>query len=169
MLPESEETDRLPGHLPRTSPAQNEYLGTALFSGGTMTGTLTGSETSSLCLLMGRAQSRTVFAGGAQYRVNQNTRVKRSIDSEGTLCVDVRVSLTLLAGEAEMTEAQLAADIEGRAAELLRRLQAASCDAPGFGRVAVRSAWDIPSWEAQDWQRRFEAAPIRVSVRVKVV
>ena len=54
-------------------------------------------------------------------------------------------------------------------AELLRRLQAASCDAPGFGRVAVRSAWDIPSWEAQDWQRRFETAPIRVSVRVKVV
>ena len=68
-----------------------------------------------------------------------------------------------------MTEAQLAADIERRAAELLRRLQAASCDAPGFGRVAVRGFWDIPSWEAQDWQRRFEAAPIRVSVRVKVV
>ena len=169
MLPGSEETDRLPGHLPRTSPAQNEYLGTALFSGGTMTGTLTGSETSSLCLMMGRAQSRTVFAGGAQYRVNRDTRVKRSIDDEGALCVDVRVSLTLLAGEAEMTEAQLAADIEGRAAQLMQRLQAASCDAPGFGRVAVRTFWDIPSWEAQDWQRRFEAAPIRVRVRVKVV
>ena len=48
VLPGASELDRLPGHLPRTSPAQNEYLGSALFSGGTMTGTLTGSETSSL-------------------------------------------------------------------------------------------------------------------------
>ena len=170
LLPESEETDRLPGHLPRTSPAQNEYLGAALFSGGTMTGTLTGSETSVLCLLMGRAQSRTVTAGGAQYRVNRDTRVKRSIDADGALCVDVRVSLTLLAGgEAALTAAQIAADIESRAAALLGRLQAASCDAPGFGRIAVRACPDIPTWEAQDWQRRFEGAPVRVRVRVKVV
>lgn len=169
LLPESEETDRLPGHLPRTSPAQNEYLGAALFSGDKMTGTLTGSETSVLCLLMGRAQSRTVAAGGALYRVNRDTRVKRSIDADGALCVDVRVSLTLLAGEASMTAAEIAADIESRAAELLRRLQAASCDAPGFGRVAVRACPDIPTWEAQDWQRRFEGAPLRVQVRVKVV
>ena len=134
-----------------------------------MTGTLTGSETSVLCLLMGRAQSRTVTAGGAQYRVNRDTRVKRSIDADGTLCVDVRVSLTLLAGKAALTPAEIAADIESRAAELLRRLQAASCDAPGFGRIAVRGCLDIPAWEAQDWQRRFESAPVRVRVRVRVV
>ena len=33
VLSDAPETDRLPGHLPRTSPAQNEYLGSAVFPG----------------------------------------------------------------------------------------------------------------------------------------
>ena len=78
VLPGGEDLDRLPGHLPRTSPAQNEYLGAALFSGPRMVGTLTGEETGLLCLMMGKAQRRTAFIGNAQYRTNLPTRVRRS-------------------------------------------------------------------------------------------
>ena len=37
---------RRPGHLPRTAPAPNEYMGAALFSGPRLTGTLTGGTKS---------------------------------------------------------------------------------------------------------------------------
>ena len=84
VLPGGAEMDRLPGHLPRTSPAENEYLGSALFSGPRMTGTLTGEETGLLCLMMGRARRQATFIGNALYRTKLPTRVKRSIDSDGT-------------------------------------------------------------------------------------
>ena len=48
LLQSKSDLDRLPGHLPRTAPAPNEYMGAALFSGPRMTGTLTGNEVSLL-------------------------------------------------------------------------------------------------------------------------
>ena len=40
LLQSESDLDRLPGHLPRTAPAPNEYMGAALFSGPRMTGCL---------------------------------------------------------------------------------------------------------------------------------
>ena len=169
VLPGAEETDRLPGHLPRTSPAQNEYLGSALFSGPRMTGTLTGSETSLLCLLMGRAHSRTTVVGGAQYRVNIASRARRTIAQDGTLCARVRISLSLEAGGEALTQAALAADIEQRAVNLMQKLQALSCDALGFGRIAVRVSLSIPAWERRNWPAEYAGAAVRASVFLRIV
>ena len=57
------ETDRLPGHLPRTSPAKNEYLGSAVFSGTRMVGTLTGDETAILRMISGKALNTSIVMG----------------------------------------------------------------------------------------------------------
>ena len=169
VLPGAEETDRLPGHLPRTSPAQNEYLGSALFSGPRMTGTLTGSETSLLCLLMGRAHSRTIVVGGAQYRVNVNASARRTIAQDGTLCARVRISLSLLAGGEAQTQGELAADIEQRAVNLMQKLQTLACDALGFGCIAVRGSLSIPAWERRNWPAEYAGAAVRASVFLRIV
>ena len=162
--------DRLPGHLPRTSPAENEYLGSALFSGPRMTGVLTGEETGLLCLMMGKAQRRTTFIGDAQYKTNLHTRVARTLGSEdGALEVSIRMSLTRIAGDAHEAQALIAQQIEQACVGVLQKLQAASCDAIGFGRIAVRACRIIPDWEETNWPLVFETLPVRARAKVKVL
>lgn len=167
VLPQSPETDRLPGHLPRTSPAQNEYLGSAVFSGAHMTGTLTGSETGLLCLMSGQARTRTAVFGGTQYRVDLPTRVRRSID-DGALCVDISMQLTRTAGASAHAAGGVASQTEMDCVQLLERLQAMGSDVLGFGGYAVRGYADIPSWEASGWAQAYAGAPVRVRVRVRI-
>lgn len=170
LLPGAAETDRLPGHLPRTAPAQNEYMGSALFSGSVMTGVLTGEETGLFCLLTGRAQRRISFIGGAQYKTNLPTRVNQAIDRQsGALSVGVDMHLTRIAGGEDVPSAAIAADIERGLISLMQKLQAASCDAAGFGRIAVRAATDLAAWADMDWAARYESAPVRAAVRVDVL
>ncbi len=168
MLAGDEDLGRLPGHLPRTAPFQNEYLGTALFSGPTMTGVLTGEETSLLNLINGNSSSQMTIIGGAQFKVNARPRVRRSIDG-GALRVSVSISFTHIAGDEEQTEPELAAELERGASALLARLQAAGSDAARFGQIAVRGFADIPSWEAYDWPAAYRSAPVRVTARVRVL
>ena len=168
VLGGSADMDRLPGHLPRTSPAENEYLGCALFSGPRMTVTLTGEETGLLMLITGQAQRRSTFIGNAFYRTNLPTRVRRRIDPDGTLSVHIAMSLEHAAGEAAMTSEEIAARIERDAVNVLLRLRAASCDAAGFGRIAIRESIDIPAWEARNWPDEYDRLGVRVSAEVTV-
>lgn len=162
--------DRLPGHLPRTSPAENEYLGSALFSGPRMTGVLTGEETGLLCLMMDSAQRRITFIGDAQYKTNLHTRVARTLGSaDGALEILIRMSLTRIAGDAYEAPDDIAQQIERGCVSVLQKLQTASCDAIGFGRIAIRSSLTIPDWEETNWQASYEMRSVRVRAKVKVL
>lgn len=164
------ELDRLPGHLPRTSPAENEYLGTALFSGPRMTGVLTGEETGLLCLMMGEANRRETFIGNAQYKTNMPTRISRSIDPEdGALCVRIAMNLTRIAGEESTSAAEIAARIERACVDVLLHLRACESDAVGFGRLAIRKSLTISEWETRNWPLEYTRLPVRVSAEVKVL
>lgn len=170
VLSDAPETDRLPGHLPRTSPAQNEYLGSAVFSGAQMTGVLTGDETGLLCLLMGKAKTRTFTLDGAQYKANVATRVTREIDkSTGDLVVTIHMNLTRIAGESTQSGEDIARQIETGAAALLMRLQAMGSDAVGFGNIAVRSALTISDWQRMDWKLAYAQRPVRVRAFVRLL
>lgn len=170
ILPDTPETDRLPGHLPRTAPANNEYLGSAVFSGAQMTGTLTGDETGLLCLLTGNAQTRTFTLNGAQYKSNVATRVSRNIDkSTGALHVVVRMNLTRIAGESGESAQDIARQIESGAAALIARLQAMESDAVGFGAVAVRKMLTIKQWERLDWRMDYPKRPVQVTAYVRLL
>lgn len=170
VLPGAADTDRLPGHLPRTAPAQNEYMGTALFDGPRMSGVLTGEETGILCLLMGKANRLSTIIDGAQYKTTARTKVSQSLSrSDGALEAAIRMSLTLAAGQQSMNAGDIAARIEQSAANVLRKMQAASCDAVGFGRLAIMGSADIAAWEAQDWNHTYEQADVRVSAHVRVL
>ena len=170
VLSDTPETDRLPGHLPRTSPAQNEYLGSAVFSGPQMTGVLTGDETGLLCLLMGKAKTRTFTLNGAQYKSNVATRVTREIDkSTGALVVTIRMNLTRIAGESEENSEDIARQIETGAAALIMRLQAMQSDAVGFGNIALRRALTIDDWQHMHWKLDYAQRPVRVRAVVRLL
>ncbi len=168
VLDGDSDTDRLPGHLPRTAPAMNEYMGSAIFSGAHMTAALTGDETGLLCLITGEARTRTTFIGGAQYRALP-TRVTRRVDPDtGELVVHVRMHLTCIAGEPLLTAGELAQRLEQDIANLIRRMQAASSDAAGFGRIAIRRSLTVDDWERENWEARYESAGVRVTVDVDI-
>ena len=165
------ETDRLPGHLPRTSPARNEYLGSAIFSGARMVGTLTGEETTMLRLLLGEATATSFVLDEAMVQVGRRAWVSRALRREGDADVlDVRISMSLLvsAGALENTAAQVSAKVERSAAQLIAKLQAAGCDALGFGYLAARGYGDIPSWEASGWPERYRKAEVRAAAKVGI-
>ena len=169
VLRGASDTDRLPGHLPRTAPAGNEYMGSALFSDSRMTGILTGSETGLLRLMAGKSDTRITVIDGAQYKTRLATRSRRHIEPDGTLCVSLSLALTLTAGEQKRTSDEIAADIERSCVSVLQKLQAASCDAVGFGRIAVRAYPDIPAWESSDWDTRYPQAQVRVATHLKIL
>ena len=132
LLQSESDLDRLPGHLPRTAPAPNEYMGAALFSGPRMTGTLTGNEVS-------------------------------------LLCVALRLTLTLSAGQQQRTGEEIAASLAQDCVRVLHKLQAASCDAVGFGRIQIRRYADIPAWERSSWAAQYKSRPVRVSAEIKIL
>ncbi|MFR1592037.1 MAG: Ger(x)C family spore germination C-terminal domain-containing protein [Christensenellales bacterium] len=169
LLQGKTDIDRLPGHLPRTAPAPNEYMGAALFSGPRMTGTLTGNEVSLFCLMTGKASTRVSVIDGAQYKTRLQTRVKRRIDPDGTLFVSLRLTLTLSAGNQRRTEEEIAAEIAQDCVNVLQKLQAASCDAVGFGKICIRAFPDIPAWERLNWPAQYETLPVRVTADVKIL
>lgn len=169
LLQGESDLDRLPGHLPRTAPAPNEYMGAALFSGPRMTGTLTGSEVSLLCLMTGKASTRISVIDGTQYKTRLQTHVRRSIDPDGTLFVSLRLTLTLSAGEQQRTGEEIAAEIAQDCVNVLQKLQAASCDAVGFGKIRIRAFPDIPAWESLNWPAHYETLPVRVTADVKIL
>ena len=163
LLQSESDLDRLPG------PAPNEYMGAALFSGPRMTGTLTGNEVSLLCLMAGKASKRVSVIDGAQYKTRLQTRVKHRIDPDGTLFVALRLTLTLSAGQQQRTGEEIAASLAQDCVSVLHKLQAASCDAVGFGKIRIRAFPDIPAWERLNWPAQYETLPVRVTADVKIL
>ena len=83
---------------------------------------------------------------------------------------NVRICMRLLvsAGALESTAAQVSAKVERSAAQLIAKLQAAGCDALGFGYLAARGYADIPSWEAGGWRERYQRAQVRAAADVRI-
>lgn len=171
VLPADSATDRLPGHLPRTSPAQNEYLGSAVFSGPRMAGTLTGQETTMLRLLSGRAVATSFALEEAMVQAGTRSRVRRTLGEAGgadVLGTRITMRLILSAGTLSRTDAEIAAQIERDAAALIGKLQALGSDVLGYGGLAARRYADIPSWEAAGWDRAYPQAQVHVTADVTI-
>ena len=165
------QTDRLPGHLPRTSPAKNEYLGSAVFSGTRMVGTLTGDETAILRMISGQALNISITMGEALYQISVHSRTRRTLDWENgapVLGVRVVIRMALSAGVQQDTAAELGRQLEADAAQLLLRLQAMGSDPVGYGRLAVRRYADIPAWEQSGWADAYRSAAVRVAADVHI-
>ena len=171
LLPADSATDRLPGHLPRTSPARNEYLGSAVFSGPRMAGALTGQETTLLRLLSGRAVATSFALEEAMVQTARRSRVRLTLErdeSADVLGAEISMRLTLSAGTLERTDTEIAAQIERDAAALIGKLQALGSDVLGYGGLAARRYRDIPAWEASGWEAAYAGAVVRVTADVTI-
>lgn len=171
LLPADSATDRLPGHLPRTSPARNEYLGSAVFSGPRMAGALTGQETTLLRLLSGRAVATSFALEEAMVQTARRSRVRLTLErdeSADVLGAEISMRLTLSAGTLERTDTEIAAQIERDAAALIGKLQALGSDVLGYGGLAARRYRDIPAWEASGWEAAYAGAVVRVTTDVTI-
>ena len=69
----------------------------------------------------------------------------------------------------QRTEEEIAAEIAQDCVNVLQKLQAASCDAVGFGRIQIRRYPDIPAWERSGWAAQYESRPVRVSAEIKIL
>ena len=171
LLPADSATDRLPGHLPRTSPARNEYLGSAVFSGPRMAGTLTGQETTLLRLLACRAVATSFALEEAMVQTARRSRVRLTLErdeSADVLGAEISMRLTLSAGTLERTDTEIAAQIERDAAALIGKLQALGSDVLGYGGLAARRYRDILAWEASGWEAAYAGAVVRVTADVTI-
>ena len=146
-------------------------LGSAVFSGSRMTATLTGQETTLLRLLSGRAMATSFALEEAMVQVARSAKVRRSLTWEGdgaVLGVSIAMHLILSAGTLERTDTEIAAQIEREAAALIGKLQAAGSDVLGYGALAARRQWDIPTWEASGWERAYRQAQVRAVAEVTI-
>ena len=85
------------------------------------------------------------------------------------LFVALRLTLTLSAGQQQRTGEEIAASLAQDCVSVLHKLQAASCDAVGFGRIQIRRYPDIPAWERSGWAAQYESRPVRVSAEIKIL
>ena len=69
----------------------------------------------------------------------------------------------------QRTEEEIAAEIAQDCVNVLQKLQAASCDAVGFGKIRIRAFPDIPAWERLNWPAQYETLPVRVTADVKIL
>ena len=90
------------------------------------------------------------------------------MNPDGTLCVSLSGS-DADRRKTERTSDEIAADIERSCVSVLQKLQAASLDAVGFGRIAVRAYPDIPAWESSGWDTRYPQAQVRVATHLKIL
>ncbi|WJH35314.1 Ger(x)C family spore germination protein [Paenibacillus sp. CC-CFT747] len=162
-------------------------IGTALFNGMKMTGTL-GKDDSILCVLlkghMGRIASFTFPAQGKKGPVSPlsfqiyNNKRKLQVKA-GTGGVEAQIKLKLYIevmeyppdnlGErdtADRIERQLADQLASRSRRVLEKLQKADCDFLGIGRRVI--AYYPSYWKETDWDKDYPKTAITPEFRLHV-
>ena len=126
---------------------------------------LTPEETQLCRLLRGESQAWRLQYAGHEYGAAARGSAKREVRN-GALTLRLPVWITYSLYDAA-PDPGAAEALRGEAEALLRRLQAAGCDALGFGCSAVRSYATLPEWLQSGWRARFREAPLRVEVDAK--
>ena len=123
---------------------------------------LTAREVQLYRLLQGQKQAYLLDCAGVCFGAANRGRIRRSIMGDSLkLAVPVYIVYSLYdAPPGPDAAEQLRQDI----AALLRKLQAAGCDALGFGCLAVRSFSTLPDWLQSGWRQRFTSLKIDVTV-----
>ena len=170
-LPVSEENTlgMLPGHLDRESPNPVEYMGSAVFSAGRMTGTLTGAQTQMLRMLTGDFTTLQYSVDGVEYVLRRLWPAHRSVrtrPSGESLCAQLWLSAQALDGTPVADPDALAQGLAQDARALLSLLQALGADAAGFGRTQLWRHLTLASWAASGWPDRYANCDIEVEIRL---
>ncbi|MBQ9197116.1 MAG: hypothetical protein IJ157_07710 [Clostridia bacterium] len=128
---------------------------------------LTSREVQLYRLLRGESQALLLKSGGRYYGVSARGRAKREVTGS-TLLLTVPVYITYSLYDAPPDE-EAANQLQSELQSFLRRLQAAGCDALGFGCAAVREYDTLPEWLSSGWESRYRRADaiVRVEARAR--
>ncbi len=166
--PEDRPVDLLPGTLPVEGSSMGEYAG-ALAMGSTGDfALLTGYEVQLYHLMTGKALSMAMGVDGEYFDVRPRGKSRLTIakkNGQEALMLHLPVTVEYSAFRDAPTQ-DIAGHIEREAEMLIRKLQAASCDALGYGCVAVREYLTLFDWAQSGWDSRYKAADVQVEVSV---
>ena len=158
------------GDLPRQGASTAEYVGgVAMSPDGTYT-ILTGYEVQLYHLIVGEPQSLFFSVGDRYYSARWKKPHRLRAEEKGgrsvlTLELPVIIEYSIFSGE---PEAGVTAFLEAEISGLVHKLQAADCDALGFGSVAVRRFSTLYAWNAYGWHDRYRQADIVVEVKAQL-
>lgn len=160
--------DQLSGTLPVSGSAMGEYVGAlAVGSRGDFI-LLTGYEVQLYHLLTGEVSSMAFGVDGQYFDVLPRGKSRLSIAKENgqeALCLHLPVTVEYSAFRDAPTQ-DIGGHLAKEAEKLIQKLQSASCDALGYGCVAVREYKTLFDWTQSDWKSRYSDMPVRVSVDV---
>lgn len=113
-------------------------------------------------LLQGEKSACLLEYGGRYYGAAGRGPIRKRVSGDALL-LELPVSITYsLADERPAPGAEAA--LEDRVRALVEKLQAAGCDALGFGCRAARDYATLPDWLASGWPDRYRALSLRVEI-----
>lgn len=160
--------DQPAGTLPVSGSAMGEYIGALAVGSGGQSALLTGYEVQLYHLITGQITGMAIGVEGEYFDVLPRGRSHLSIENKNgqeVLCLHLPVTVEYSAFREAPTQ-DIAAHLEGEIARFLRTLQAASCDALGYGSLAARQHLTLFSFSQSGWEHRYPEAEIRVQVSV---
>ncbi|OPZ75019.1 MAG: hypothetical protein BWY80_00338 [Firmicutes bacterium ADurb.Bin456] len=183
--------DYVAGEVPITGGNPVQIIGSAVFRGDRMVGSIGGEETRYLLMLQGRfgRGKLTVtdpLAGkpaSVDFDVKQarRSKIKTRIDPEGNVAIDVDIFLEpeiigINSGvnyeskeNKAILEEAFSYEIQRGCQELIRRTQEEfRSDIIGFGNKVRRHFWTSSPWEEFHWLERYPEAEVNVTVHSRI-
>lgn len=180
----------LAGQLPRKGGNKTELIGSAVFRGGKMAGTINGSETVILNMLRGWFKE-TIYAlpdpqSPARFIVfrllaERKPQIKVRFKAEGIPVISVRVPLdgemiSLQSGinyeepgRLPVLQREINRRLESETRQLIRKTQEEfRADIFGFGFQARRLAATYPEWQQMNWPELYPEAEVHVTFDVEI-
>lgn len=160
--------DLLPGTLPVSGSSMGEYVGALAVGSAGKNVLLTGYEVQLYHLLTGEVRSMAFGVDGEYFDVRPRGKSRLSIQKENgqeALCLFLPVTVEYSAFR-DAPAQDVARHLEKEAEALIKKLQSASCDALGYGCVAVREYLTLFDWAQSNWESRYQTADVRVEVSV---
>ena len=145
-----------------------EVAGTAVFRDMELKTILDPTESRVLMWMRG-SKGGDLVADGRLFSV---TRVRRTLTAEaqgGSLRLKLALQTYVPLEERERWSERIAACLEQRCAAVVKKLQAAGCDAVGFGNAMYRRSYTTWKSFKKKWPEHFQGYPIMISVEIESI
>ena len=176
------------GSLARKGGSKVELIGTDLFKGDKMTGSLDGYETRFFMMVQGEFKRGNLTLNDINspgnilvFDVRQGRSPKLSVDFSGNkpvLGVELNIEADIVSIQSRINyerstllgglEVQLKTYLTNGITQMIKKTQQIESDAIGFGRKAAHHFATIKEWEDYRWLSRYKDADVNVNVKVNI-
>jgi len=179
----------IPGTVPRSGVAKNEFVGTALFSGDKMVGYLNSEETRYFLMIVGKFKRGIIEIKDLNapdkvipmdFRLSRKPVVKASFE-KGKPVIDLRLELEADIGaipsrfnyedkeNVEKLNAYAEKYIQEKVTNVIAKVKNQyRTDVFGFGKKVAGYFFTIQEWEKYDWLKHFPESKVNIKVNVNI-